>query len=216
VHDDGLQAFLQRAADHKVLSADEERELARRVHTGDPVARRELVSFNVRLAVSIAKRFQDRGLPLADLVQAGLVGVDRAARKFDPERGYKFSTYATWWVRKEIQRAIDANGKRAPATVSLDYVHGIDGDESLVSRVADPHAPDPAEALPEDARELRRVLGELTELQRDVVELRFGFRGDSLSISEVAERLKVPASAVTQAQRQALDHLRSQLVPAAV
>jgi RNA polymerase sigma factor (sigma-70 family) len=119
--DDGLQVFLNKAADHRLLSAGEEQDLSRRfLEDGDDRARHELMECNIRLVVSIARRYRNRGLSLADLIQEGIVGLDRASRKFDPGRGFKFSTYATWWVRQAIQRGLQANGQsiRVPGQVT--------------------------------------------------------------------------------------------------
>jgi RNA polymerase sigma factor (sigma-70 family) len=120
VYDSGLQKFLNVAADHPILTAEEERVLSRRfLRTGDDRARHELMEHNVRLVISIARRFHNRGLPMSDLIQEGLIGLDRASRKFNPELGFKFSTYATWWIRQAIQRGIGAQSQqiRVPGQV---------------------------------------------------------------------------------------------------
>jgi RNA polymerase primary sigma factor len=104
--EDSVQLYLRAIGRIKLLSAPEEIELARRIGKGDQLAKKRLVQANLRLVVSVAKKYQGRGLPFLDLIQEGNLGLIRAAEKFDPERGYKFSTYATWWIRQGITRAL--------------------------------------------------------------------------------------------------------------
>ncbi|HNB18366.1 MAG TPA: sigma-70 family RNA polymerase sigma factor [Candidatus Obscuribacter sp.] len=104
--EDPVQFYLRSIGRISLVNAREEIELARRIQMGDALAKHKLVQANLRLVVSIAKKYQNRGLPLLDLIQEGNLGLIRAAEKFDAERGYKFSTYATWWVRQGITRAI--------------------------------------------------------------------------------------------------------------
>ncbi len=104
--EDSVQVYLRAIGRVKLLSATEEIELARRITKGDQLAKKRLVQANLRLVVSVAKKYQGRGLPFLDLIQEGNLGLIRAAEKFDAERGYKFSTYATWWIRQGITRAL--------------------------------------------------------------------------------------------------------------
>jgi len=104
--EDPVQFYLRSIGRIKLLTAAEEIELARRIAVGDMLAKKRLVQANLRLVVSVAKKYQGRGLPFLDLIQEGNLGLIRAAEKFDAERGYKFSTYATWWIRQGITRAI--------------------------------------------------------------------------------------------------------------
>jgi len=91
---------------HRLLTAAEEVELAKRIERGDAAAKDRMINSNLRLVVSIAKRYQGHGVPFGDLIQEGAIGLNRAVEKFDWRRGYKFSTYATWWIRQACQRAI--------------------------------------------------------------------------------------------------------------
>jgi len=103
---DGLDLFLAALARYPLLTASEEVALAKRIERGDKQARERMVNSNLRLVVSIAKRYRNRGVPFLDLIQEGTFGLIRAAEKFDWRRGYKFSTYATWWIRQSVQRAV--------------------------------------------------------------------------------------------------------------
>jgi RNA polymerase primary sigma factor len=117
---DSLQLFLNQATRHPLLTAAEELELAKRIERGDLEAKDRLVNYNLRLVVSIARRYQGFGLPLQDLIQEAMFGLIRAAEKFDWRRGYKFSTYATLWIRQSIQRGLDNTSRqiRLPANVA--------------------------------------------------------------------------------------------------
>jgi RNA polymerase primary sigma factor len=108
---DSLQLFLNEAGRYKLLTAAEEVELAKRIEHGDRQAKDLMINSNLRLVVSIAKKYQGHGLSLLDLIQEGIIGLIRAVEKFDWRRGYKFSTYATWWIRQAVQRGV-ANKSR--------------------------------------------------------------------------------------------------------
>ena len=103
---DSLQLFLADVGRHKLLTASEEVALAKRIERGDPVAKRTMIESNLRLVVSIAKGYRGLGVPFLDLIQEGTLGLNRAVEKFDWRRGFKFSTYATWWIRQSVQRAV--------------------------------------------------------------------------------------------------------------
>src|SRR5919109_5140500 len=103
---DALQLFLNEIRRYPLLTAAEEVELAKRVERGDMAAKERMINSNLRLVVSIAKKYQGEALPLLDLIQEGIFGLIRAAEKFDWRKGYKFSTYATFWIRQAIQRGI--------------------------------------------------------------------------------------------------------------
>jgi RNA polymerase primary sigma factor len=108
---DSLQLFLNEAGRYPLLTAAEEVELAKRIERGDLQAKDRMINSNLRLVVSIAKKYQGHGLSLLDLIQEGIIGLIRAVEKFDWRRGYKFSTYATWWIRQAVQRGV-ANKSR--------------------------------------------------------------------------------------------------------
>jgi RNA polymerase primary sigma factor len=106
VSTDSLQLFLKDIGRVELLTAAQEVELAKRIERGDHVAKQRMVESNLRLVVSIAKRYRNQGLPFLDLIQEGTIGLVRAAEKFDYRKGFKFSTYATWWIRQAVARAL--------------------------------------------------------------------------------------------------------------
>ncbi len=127
---DSLGLFLANISRHKLLTAAEEVTLAKQIERGDPVAKRRMIESNLRLVVSIAKGYRGLGVPFLDLIQEGTLGLNRAVEKFDWRRGYKFSTYATWWIRQSVQRALANQAK----TIRLP-VHVVERQQQL-SRAA--------------------------------------------------------------------------------
>jgi RNA polymerase primary sigma factor len=111
VSTDSLTMFMNEIGRYPLLTAAEEVELAKRIERGDAEAKARMINCNLRLVVSIAKRYQRQGISLGDLIQDGIIGLNRAAEKFDWRKGFKFSTYATWWIRQACQRAV-ANQSR--------------------------------------------------------------------------------------------------------
>jgi RNA polymerase primary sigma factor len=103
---DALQLFLREAGRHPLLTAAQEVELSKRIERGDMQAKQRMIQSNLRLVVSIAKNYRNQGLPFLDLIQEGTLGLIRAVEKFDWRRGFKFSTYATWWIRQAVARAL--------------------------------------------------------------------------------------------------------------
>ena len=117
---DSLQLFINEAMRYPLLTAEEEVELAQRIERGDLEAKERLINSNLRLVIKFARRYQGHGLPMGDLVQEAMLGLIRAAEKFDWRRGYKFSTYAVLWIKQSIQRGLDNTGRavRIPAHVA--------------------------------------------------------------------------------------------------
>jgi RNA polymerase primary sigma factor len=116
---DPLQTYMDDIGKHKLLTANEEVMLAKKIEGGDEAARERMINSNLRLVVSIAKKYRGHQVPFLDLIQEGTIGLNRAVEKFDWRRGYKFSTYATWWIRQAVQRALanHSNTIRIPVHV---------------------------------------------------------------------------------------------------
>ncbi len=116
---DTLQLFLNEIGRHRLLTPDEEIDLAKRIERGDLDAKDRMINANLRLVVSIAKKYQGSELTLLDLIQEGILGLIRAVEKFDWRRGYRFSTYATWWIRQAVERGMDAKARTIKLPINL-------------------------------------------------------------------------------------------------
>ena len=140
-HDDGIPSYLNRLTQAPLLTPEEEVALTRAVQLGDKQARCRLIESNMRLVINIAKGYRNRAIPLEDLIQEGAIGLMQAAERFDPEKGFRFSTYATHWIRQAIGRAIDNKSKaiRLPAHVSQS-LRRVEKERTRLARelVADP------------------------------------------------------------------------------
>ena len=158
---DLLAGYLSRIGRYKLLTREEEVKLFRAMRAGDARARRRLIERNLRLVVNIAKRYRGQGLPFEDLIQEGNIGLVKAVEKFDPDRGYRFSTYATWWIRQAVGRAIVNTGRmiRLPAYLSdkTRKVGKAQGELS-VERERKPTEEEVAERLSWDVEEVRLVM----------------------------------------------------------
>jgi RNA polymerase primary sigma factor len=261
---DSLTLFMNRAGRYRLLTAADEVALAKRVERGDAAAKELMINSNLRLVISIAKRYQGRDVPLLDLIQEGVIGLNRAVEKFDWRRGFKFSTYATWWIRQACQRAVsnqsatirvpthvherrvkisrassqlqtrlgreatreeiaEATGlslqhvdealDAADAPVSLNQSIGAGEDGELGDLFSDPTASDPAEEAADSYRRqaVRRAVSRLPDRERRILELRFGFDGETTSLEKIGKELGLTRERVRQLERSALDSLEEQL-----
>ncbi|MGZ4358276.1 MAG: sigma-70 family RNA polymerase sigma factor [Gaiellaceae bacterium] len=260
---DSLTLFMNDIGRFPLLTASQEVELAKRIERGDQAAKERMINSNLRLVVHNARRYNGHGVPLGDLVQEGIIGLNRAVEKFDWRKGYKFSTYATWWIRQACQRAISNQSKtiripvhvnerraklgrlrqrfeaqygREPTVEELAKAAGIevehayealaaveasvslnqsvgDDDSELSDLFGDPEASDPAELANDSLRSdaVREALLRLPERERRVVELRFGFEGETFTLEAIGRELGIARERVRQIEQQALAKLGREL-----
>ena len=258
---DALQLFLNELGRYPLLTKAQEQELAKRVENGDEAAKEQMINANLRLVVSLARRYQGHDLPLLDLIQEGIFGLIRAVEKFDWRKGFKFSTYATFWIRQAIQRGIENKARtiRIPVNVSqrerrvarverdlstklgrpptdeevaqgaevtleqlvdirdlartvtsLDKPVG-ESDESALGDLLPSQSASTEEevivGLREDA--IRRALEGLPDVERDVLQLRYGIAGGDgpHPLTETGRRLGISADRVREVERRALERL---------
>jgi RNA polymerase primary sigma factor len=260
---DSLGLFLREAGRSPLLSAADELRLAKQIEGGDMDARRRMIESNLRLVISIAKRYSGFAVPLLDLIQEGTLGLDHAVDGFDWRRGYRFSTYATWVIRRSVQHAAASQGRTislpmhvlerqqrlsreagrlevelgreatreelveaaglleehvdealgaAQASVSLNQTIGDDGGE-LGDLLADPAAHEPFDETRPSllAEQVRVALHELPERDRRMLELRFGFRGEPLSLEQIAREFDLTRERVRQLVDRALRRMEVSL-----
>jgi RNA polymerase nonessential primary-like sigma factor len=158
---DATTVYLQEIGFTHLLTAEEEITLARKILGGDLEARREMIESNLRLVVKIARHYLNRGLPILDLIEEGNIGLMRAAEKFDPERGFRFSTYATWWIRQSIERAIMSQTRtiRLPIHVVKELNVYLRATRSLMQKLDhDPSAEEIAQMVDHPIEDVKRML----------------------------------------------------------
>ncbi|MEY6430892.1 RNA polymerase sigma factor RpoS [Thioalkalicoccus limnaeus] len=159
---DATRLYLNEIGEAKLLTAEEEVHFARRAQQGDDAARQRMIVSNLRLVVKIARRYLNRGLPLLDLIEEGNLGLIRAVEKFDPERGFRFSTYATWWIRQTIERAImnQTRTVRLPIHVLKEINFYLKATRRLTQRLDhEPTSEEVADLLDKPIAEVKRMLG---------------------------------------------------------
>src|SRR6267143_333916 len=178
---DALQLFLREAGRHPLLTAPQEVELAKRIERGDMGAKSHMIQSNLRLVVSIAKNYRNQGLPFLDLIQEGTLGLIRAVEKFDWRRGYKFSTYATWWIRQAVARALADKARtiRMPVHI-VERLQKMNKAERLLwtQLGREPTIAEEASLPVEQAREVKAAARASTSLDQPVGEQEDAVFGD--------------------------------------
>ena len=210
---DALQLFLNEMGKYRLLTAEEEVELAKRIERGDKEAKDLMVNSNLRLVVSIAKRYQGHGLTLLDLIQEGIIGLIRAVEKFDWRKGFKFSTYATWWIRQAVQRGVanKARDIRIPVHIVERERKIARAERELTAKLARPpteHEVAKAAKLPlKQVREVREAARAVTSLDRPVGEEGDASYGDLVAGHEAGPEETLHVSLEEDTLRRAVNSL---------
>src|SRR5947209_9798892 len=210
---DAMSLFLQEVRRHPLLTREQEMELAQRIERGDLAAKEELVNSNLRLVISNARKFQGHDMPLLDLIQEGILGLIRAAEKFDWRKGYKFSTYATFWIRQALQRALDNRSRtiRVPVHLGQRERKIVRAHRELAARLGreptDEELAEAAELSTEEIREARDTVRVVTSLDRPVGEEEETSLGALLPSEERGPEEEVDISLRQEALRRALEQL---------
>jgi len=263
---DPMTLYMREISRYDLLSPEEEVSLSRAIAKGSEAARQQMINANLRLVVKIARRYMHRGLPLGDLIEEGNIGLMRAVEKFDDAHGCRFSTYATWWIRQSVERAImnQARTIRLPVHIGKEYNammraagvlrgelereptdHEIaermgkseqriqdlqsanqfmesadvllhdEGDFTLYDVTEDKHATRPEEHLEASIRAdlLDKWLAQLSDKEREVMELRFGLDGDQdvWTLEAIGRHMGVTRERIRQVQVGALQALRGMM-----
>jgi RNA polymerase primary sigma factor len=210
---DALQLFLNEVSRHRLLTAEEEVELAKRIERGDQEAKERMINSNLRLVVSLAKKYQASQLSLLDLIQEGILGLIRAVEKFDWRRGYKFSTYATWWIRQAIERGVANKARtiRMPVHV-LQRERKLDRAERALAielgrPPTDEEVAKAAKVPLKQVREVREAARVLTSLDRPVGEEEETTLGELFESGEPDVEETVQVSLREDAVRRAVSEL---------
>src|SRR6186997_1073154 len=209
---DALQLFLNEMARYPLLTAEEEVELAKLIERGDKAAKDRMVNSNLRLVVSIAKKYQGHGLSLLDLIQEGIIGLIRAVEKFDWRRGYKFSTYATWWIRQAVQRGVANKAReiRIPVHIVEREQKIARAERELTPKLGRP--PEDAEVaeaakLPlKQVREVREAARAVTSLDRPMADSETSL-GELMAGQEAGPEEEVTVSLDMEVLRRAVSQL---------
>ena len=193
-----LDKYLQEIGREELVSPEEEVELAQRIRKGDQEALEKLTRANLRFVVSVAKQYQNQGLSLPDLINEGNLGLIKAAEKFDETRGFKFISYAVWWIRQSILQAL----------VDAPFVEGEDN--SLLDVLPNDDSPSADRGLTNESlgTEIERALQILTVREREIIKSFFGIGCQEMTLEEIGERLDLTRERVRQIKEKAIRKLK--------
>ena len=219
-----LDKYLQEIGRKDLITVDEEVELAQRIKQGDQAALDKLVSANLRFVVSVAKQYQNQGLSLPDLIDEGNLGLIKAAQKFDETRGFKFISYAVWWIRQSILQALAEQSRIVPVDkisdamkvsgrhVSVDAPF-VDGeDNSLLDVLPNEDSPMADQSLNQESlsKEVNRALDQLNPRERDILKMFFGIGCQEMTLEEIGAKFDLTRERVRQIKEKAIRRLKGQ------
>ncbi len=201
-----LSLFLDEIRKYPILTAEEERELAQKIAQGDLSAKEKFINSNLRFVVSIAKKFHVEQMSLMDLIQEGSIGLIKAVEKFNPEKGYRFSTYAKYWIMQSILRAIDL--KCDPNVISLQIHVDENGETELGDLIPDDNLTPEEIAITESQKDMIEDLitnSHLTDAEEKVIRMRYF---DYADYSKIAKTLGKTRMSIQNIERKALKKIR--------
>jgi RNA polymerase primary sigma factor len=210
---DALQLWLNEIRRYPLLTASQEVALAKRVEAGDAEAKERMIRSNLRLVVSIAKKYQNQGLSLLDLIQEGIIGLIRAVEKFDWRRGYKFSTYATWWIRQAVQRGVANKSRtiRIPVHIADREQRIGRAERELLAKLGRPPTDEEisqaAKISLKHLKEVRQAARAVTSLDKPLGEDNDASIGDLVGIAEGGVEEEVEVSLTEHTLHRALERL---------
>ena len=213
---DAMTLYLKEIQGLQILTLDEEVALAKAIEEGGEkgvMARKTLIEANLRFVMYCAKKYAGRGVELEDLNSLGIEGLMKAVDKFDYTKGFRFATYAVWWINQSISRGIDKNMITGENTVSLDRKVGEDEENSLEDILEDKKAMDPCEyvAVNDSKKTLERILSQLNEKEALVLKLHYGIgRNKTMTLEEIGHhpQMNVTKERVRQIEQKALKKIR--------
>lgn len=191
---DALRLYLKEIGRSPLLSKEDEQDLAKRISEGDQEARKKMIESNLRLVVNIGKRYMNRGLPLPDIIEEGNLGLIKAVEKFKYEKGCKFSTYASWWIRQAIERAIINQSRtiRVPVHISDSINNYVNAIKELLQRLGrEPNAEEIAERMKSSVKHVR----DLQQMIKKIYSLDTPLWGKESSLKDIIEDSTSPSPA---------------------
>jgi len=238
INQDEIQIYLKDVRKSNVLTPAEEERLTRLVKEGDPDAEAELIKANLRFVLSIAKNYQGVGVDLPDLVSEGNIGLVIAARKFDPTKGFKFISYAVWWIRQSIIQCIHNHGRTIrlpvnvlndiqkmkkygepgethnhPTATSLNAYIGDSDEDELIQLIEDDNYERPDNLCMKAGIDLNERLRDMIETlrprEKDIISLYFGLNGDPQTLEEIGNKYKLTKERIRQIKDKGLRRLRN-------